>query len=67
MQLTCHETNAVCKNTDFLEKKGFRFCIGKTWQALLSKVSSRWRPQPINAKQVTAYTPTFSELKSPPF
>lgn len=50
MRLTYHEGNAVCRNTDFPEKKGFRFCIGKAWLALLSKISRRWRPEPVNVK-----------------
>ena len=32
------------------EKKDFRFCIRKPRVVLLSKISSRWRPQPINVK-----------------
>ena len=50
MKPTCHKGNAVCKNTDFREKKEFRFCIGKPRLVLLSKISSRWRPEPINVK-----------------
>ena len=57
MKPTCHKGNAVCKNTDFREKKSLDFAskTGKPRLVLLSKISSRWRPEPINVKHKLQY------------